>query len=62
MIGPKIGADFIDIARKMLTSAIRAKLIELKDFEYQDPGFDYPKWKLDAVNRLKDVQIKAILA
>ena len=62
MIGPKIGADFIDIARKMLTSAIRAKLIELKDFEYQDPGFDYPKWKLDAVNHLKDVQIKAILA
>ncbi len=62
MIGPKIGANFVDIARKMLTPGIRAKLIDLKDFEYQDPGFDYPKWKLDAVNRLKDVQIKAILA
>ena len=62
MIGPKIGTDFVAIAREMLTSDIRAKLIELKDFEYQDPGFDYPKWKLDAVNRLKDVQIEAILA
>lgn len=62
MIGPKIGNDFISVARELLTSSIRAKLIELKDFEYQDPGFDYPKWKLDAVNRLKDVQIDAILA
>ena len=62
MIGPKIGTDFVAIAKEMLTSRIRAKLIELKDFEYQDPGFDYPTWKLDAVNRLKDVQIKAILA
>lgn len=61
-IGPKIGSDFVTIARAMLTSSTRAKLIALKDFEYKDPGFDYPKWKLDAVNKLKDVQIKAILA
>lgn len=62
LIGSKIGADFVGIARKMLTSDIRAKLIELKDFEYQDPGFGYPRWKLDTVNRLKDTQIQAILA
>lgn len=61
MIGPKIGTDFVAIARKMLTSRIRAKLIALKDFEYTDPGFDYPRWKLDAVNKLKDCQIAAIL-
>lgn len=61
-IGPKIGTNFTDIARKMLTPAIRAKLIDLKDFEYENPGFDYPLWKLDAVNHLKDVQIKAILS
>ena len=53
MIGPKIGTDFIAIARAIMTSDIRAKLIELKDFEYTDPGYDYPQWKLDAVNRLK---------
>lgn len=42
--------------------ASRAKLIALKDFEYADPGMDYPSWKLDAVNRLKDRMIGAILA
>ncbi len=61
MIGPKIGTDFIAIARAVMTSDIKAKLIELKDFEYVDPGFDYPRWKLDAVNRLKDRQIKLLL-
>ncbi|MBQ3106108.1 MAG: hypothetical protein IJC51_01340 [Eggerthellaceae bacterium] len=62
MIGPKIGNDFIAVARALLTPAIRAKLIDLKDFEYTDPGLDYPAWKLDAVNRLKDHMVKAILA
>ncbi len=61
MIGPKIGTDFIAIARAVMTSSIKAKLIELKDFEYTDPGFDYPQWKLDAVNRLKNRQIKLLL-
>ena len=61
-IGPKIGTDFITVARAVMTPAIRAKLVELRDFEYTDPGFDYPKWKLDAVNRLKNRQIEALLA
>ena len=60
-IGPKIGTDFVKIAKTLITPEIRAKLIDIKDFEYEDPGFDYPKWKLDAVNKLKEVQIKAIL-
>ena len=61
LIGPKIGTDFIAIGRALMTPAIRAKLIDLEDFEYTDPGFDYPKWKLDAVNKLKNVQIEALL-
>ncbi len=61
LIGPKIGTDFIAIGRALMTPAIRAKLIDLRDFEYVDPGFDYPRWKLDAVNRLKNVQIEALL-
>ena len=61
-IGPKIGATFIGMARAMLTPALRDKLAALKDFEYTDPGFGYPQWKLDAANRLKDIQIDAILA
>ena len=62
LIGPKIGTDFIAIGRALMTPDIRAKLVDLKDFEYEDPGFDYPKWKLDAVNKLKNVQIEALLA
>lgn len=62
MIGPKIGTDFVAIARELVTPAIRSKLIALRDFEYADPGMEYPKWKLDAANRLKDYMIEGILA
>ena len=61
-MGPKIGATFASIAKALITSNIRAKLIALRDFEYEDPGFGYPKWKLDTVNLLKERQIDAILA
>lgn len=62
MIGPKIGDDFVRMARALITSDIRAKLIALKDFSYDDPGLGYPAWKLDAANRLKDRMIADILA
>lgn len=62
LIGPKIGTDFVAIARALITPDIRAKLITLKDFEYTDPGLDYPAWKLESVNRLKDRMISDILA
>ena len=61
-IGPKIGTDFIKIARAMLTPNIRSKLIQLKDFEYTDPGLGYPKWKLDTLNKLHKRQIEELLA
>lgn len=60
-IGPKIGTDFVSIARSVITPAIRAKLVALSDFEYEDPGFGYPQWKVDAVNRLKNRQVAKIL-
>ena len=44
-----------------MTPSIRAKLVALKDFEYEDPGLGYPRWKLDAVNRLKNRMIDDIL-
>lgn len=61
-IGPKIGATFASIARELMTSDIRAKLVALKDFEYSDPGYDYPAWKLEATNRCKNRMIDDILA
>lgn len=60
--GPKIGRSFVDMARALITPAIRSKLIGLKDFEYEDPGFGFPRWKLDVANKLKHDQIAAILA
>jgi len=59
---PKIGGDFVEVARALLTPRIRDRLMAIKDFEYQDPGFAYPAWKLDVVNRLLRRQIDAILA
>ncbi len=61
MIGPKIGTGFISIARELMTSQIRSKLVALKDFEYTDPGLGYPAWKLSSVQRLKTVQLEALL-
>ena len=62
LIGPKIGTDFVSIARELITPEIKSKIVALKDFTYEDPGLDYPQWKLDAVNKLKDRQIDALLA
>ena len=59
---PKIGGDFVVVARAMLTSDMRSRLIGLKDFSYEDPGYGYPPWKLEVVNRLKDQIIESILA
>lgn len=59
---PKIGGGFVEVARALITPAIRSKLVALKDFEYEDPGFGYPRWKLDVANKLKRDQIDAILA
>ncbi len=60
--GPKIGGGFVAAARALLTSEIRAKLVTLKNFTYEDPGFGYPAWKLEVANRIKEQQIDAILA
>lgn len=60
--GPKIGGGFVVTARALMTSDIRSMLVALKDFEYEDPGFGYPAWKLRVANHLKTQMIEAILA
>ena len=59
--GPKIGEDFTQTAIEVMTPDIQKELIKLKQFEYQSPGSDFPKWRLDVVNDLKNKQINAIL-
>ena len=59
---PKLGKDFVTIAQGVLTPKLRTELINLKNFDYEDPGFGFPKWRLDMLNDIKDQQIKDILA
>lgn len=59
--GPRLGGDFIETARALLTPSLRSDLINLKAFEYEDPGEGFPEWKLKCDNVIKDRQIKAIL-
>lgn len=61
-IGPKIGLDFIGIGRALMTHVIKEKLERLESFEYRDPGFGYPTWKLEAVNELKGKMIARLLS
>ncbi|MBP3222944.1 MAG: hypothetical protein J6M18_03350 [Actinomycetaceae bacterium] len=59
--GPKIGRTFESIARELMTSDIRAKLVSLRDFEYENPGQGCPQWRVDMLNTVKERQISAIL-
>lgn len=60
--GPRIGADFVKPAQAVMTSAIQAELINMKDFRFeQHPSCPYPEWRLEAINQLLGCQIRAIL-
>jgi hypothetical protein len=59
--GPRIGDDFVRMARAVMTPQLKSTLINLKNFDYENPGFDYPDWKIETLNRLKDHHISLIL-
>ena len=61
MQGPRIGDDFVPVAKAVLTSDLQTTLINLKHFEYTDPGYNFPKWRLELISNLKDRQINEIL-
>lgn len=58
---PTIGASYVGVARAMLNDELRERLAGLRDFAYISPGYGYPDWMIDALNRIKDIQLKAIL-
>lgn len=58
---PKIGKDFVYVAKAVLTSELRTTLINLKSFDYTNPGFGFPKWRVKMLNDIKDQMIKDIL-
>ena len=58
------GTDFIMTAEEAIRRYpdIRADLIALKDFEFQNPGYDCPEWRIKTVNDIKDYQIRRLLS
>ena len=59
--GPRLGGDFIPFLRSMMDSSLQRDLIRLKDFSFSDPGFEYPKWKLETANRIVQRQVALAL-
>lgn len=58
----KIGADFNAVANQMLTPSIKADLINLKGFTFEQTGdYNLPKERIDKLNYLVNMQIDKIL-
>ena len=58
---PVLYHDFISAAAYSLGSNEQAKLIKLKEYNLQDPGYDFPAWKLEINNHMLHQQIDCIL-
>ncbi len=60
--GPRIGSDWIPAAAACLDSGMRKKLIQLSDFKFQKhPKYNLPDWRLEALERIIQQNIKKIL-
>ncbi|MBR0367845.1 MAG: hypothetical protein IJH86_05565 [Clostridia bacterium] len=44
-----------------MTPRLKSTLVNLKTFDYENLGYDYPGWKIETLNRLKDRRIDLIL-
>ena len=60
-LSPRIGTDFNETAKQVMTKSIRADLINLKGFKFSDPGFGFPEWKLNTLNKIINRNINQIL-
>lgn len=58
---PVLYNDFVSAAKDSLSSEEQAKLIKLKSYDLQDPGYGFPSWKLKADNQMLHQQIDEIL-
>lgn len=59
---PKIGSEFCDVAHRMLTSSIRADLINLKDFRFETSGnINLSAERINELNNVVQKQIRGVL-
>ena len=60
--GPRIGTNYYEVAKALLTSEVRSELINLKDLDLVVETDDkFPTTRLRIVNEFKNVQIDKIL-
>lgn len=60
--GPRIGDDFVKVARTLLTQDMRKKLINLRGFEFKKhPKYNLPDWRLQELSKAVNRQIDLIL-
>lgn len=60
--GPIIGPDYYSVAEDLMTPAIRAKLINLKDLELDiETDSKFSKERLGVINKFKNIQIDRLL-
>jgi hypothetical protein len=63
MIGHKIGGEFVDVARKLLTPAIRRDVEQLTDFAFaEDKYLNLPAARLDFLSNAVRQQVRGILS
>lgn len=60
--GPRIGDDWVPVAAMCLTNKTRKLLIDLHDFKFEKhPKYNLPDWRLDALTKMLQDTIEAIL-
>lgn len=60
--GPRIGEDFISVAKRCLTKETRRILINLKGFKFvRHPKYNLPEWRLKALEQIIQSNIGHIL-
>ena len=60
--GPRLGGDFIDVAKALMTPEMRHKLINIHGIELKKhPRYNLPDWRVDALSKEVNKQIELIL-
>lgn len=60
--GPRLGGDFIPLAKELMTPEMRKRLINMHGFKFKKhPRYNLPDWRLDLLNKIVNQQIENIL-
>lgn len=61
--GPRLGSDFITVAKELITPDIKKKLINMHGFTLKKhPRYNLPDWRIEQLNKLINKQIELILS